>query len=339
MAGSRCVTITAGASFESRVARNTYTIVELDPLAGAAKVTFVQYNPQTSRYEYVWDRRLDFPIDGKCDCTAAELSSAIVSYRAELKGVSKYLAKLLLGLSSDVPLVTDGRIVFGNWSFVEGCGDASLIEAAQKFQGVGRAVRLLYGRRALDEILIANGEPIYAFGQRLKMLAEAKPAVEEYLRMQEEARTGRQAGASGQSLKHTVELLADMVRMDDWERARELAERTLDVSEGAAKAKVQRTLALCLGRSWEDPDKARAVELYRDVTESEFAEPGDFAGLAALAVELERHAEAREAVEGGIRRFPERSRGLLETGMRIVEATGDRGFRDRLLKQAEGGRR
>ena len=37
----RCITITAGASFESRVARNTYTTVELDPLAGKAAVAFI----------------------------------------------------------------------------------------------------------------------------------------------------------------------------------------------------------------------------------------------------------------------------------------------------------
>ena len=41
----RCVRITAGASFESRAFRNTFTTLEFDPLAGQIDVTFVEYKP------------------------------------------------------------------------------------------------------------------------------------------------------------------------------------------------------------------------------------------------------------------------------------------------------
>ena len=302
--GTRCMTITAGASFESRVARNTYTTMELDPLSGEACVTFVQYNPQTSSYEYVFHRRVDYAIDGPCDCTVTELANAIDSYCSDAREYSGYLARLLLGYSSDVPMTSEGHVVFGNWDCIEGFGDAALIDVAEEFNTVGRAVKLLHGRRQLDEILVAHGAPILAFVRRLESLAETQPAVKDYVRMQSEARTRPQAGGSGEPLIHTVRLLADLVSMDEWDRARELAERTLDVSEGIVKSKVRRILALCLARSSEDRDKVRAAELYCEELKSEHAEPGDYAAFAALTIELKRYDEAKDVIEHGIHRFP-----------------------------------
>ncbi len=336
VAGSgRCITVMAGASFESRVARNTYTTMELDPVSGEARVTFVQYNPQTSSYEYVSHKNVDYAIDGPCHCTVAELAEAIDAYCSEARGFSGYLAKLLLGFASDVPMMLEERVEFGNWEWIAAFGDASLLYEAEKFKGVGRAVRLLHGQRPLREILAVHGDPIGAFARRLERLAEGRPDVKEYMRMQHEARARPHAGGRGEPLRHTVDLLADLVRMDAWDRARELAERTLDVSDGAVKAEVRRVLALCLARSSEERDKARAAELYREGLESEEAKAGDCAALAVLTVELERYDEAKEVVEQGMDRFPEHSRRLAEIGMRIVEATGDRGFRDWLASEAQ----
>jgi len=335
--GSRCMTITAGASFESRVARNTYTTMELDPLSGEVRVTFVQYNPQTSSYEYVSHRSVHYAIDRPCDCTVAELAGAIDSYCSDARVCSVYLAKLLLGFSSDVPLMSEGHVLFGNWDSIEGIGDAELIDVAERLKALGSAVRLLHGCRPLAEILVAHGTPIPAFVRRLSGLAEMHSAVKDYVKMQNEAKARPQARGGGEPLRHTVSLLADLVGMDEWDRARELAERTLDVSEGVVKSKVRRILALCLARSSEVREKVRAAELYSEELKSEHAEPGDCSALAVLTIELERYDEAKEVIEHGMHRFPSHSRALAEVGMRVVQETGDRTFRDWLTRRAQGG--
>ena len=332
----RCITITAGASFESRVARNTYTTVELDPLAGKAEVAFIQYNPQSSAFEYVSTKCLDYAIDGPCKCTVAELADAIDIYCKEASGFSGYLASLLLGFSSDVPMMLGGGIVFGNWDSVEGSGDESLKKAAANFRGVGRVVRLLHGRKPLEEILKTHGDSISEFLSRLKPLAEKQAVVKRYISMQNEARQRMHATGNGEPLRHTVELLEDLVRTDDWHGARNLAERTMDVSEGASRIRVSRILALCLARSTEESDKSRAVELYQQAMESDEAEPGDCGALATLMAELERCEEAKRVIRDGVRRFPKRSEAFVEAGMRIVELSGDRDFRDWLMQQARG---
>ena len=144
------------------------------------------------------------------------------------------------------------------------------------------------------------------------------------------------ATGNGEPLRHTVELLEDLVRTDDWHGARNLAERTMDVSEGASRIRVSRILALCLARSTEESDKSRAVELYQQAMESDEAEPGDCGALATLMAELERCEEAKRVIRDGVRKFPKRSEAFVEAGMRIVELSGDRDFRDWLMQQARG---
>ena len=336
VASGRCITVTAGASFESRVSRNTYTTIELDPLVGKAEVKFIQYNPQVSAYEYVSRRRLDFAIDGPCNCTVAELADAIDSYCENAGRCSAYLAALLLGFASDVPIMTDGGVVFGNWDSIDGIGDAEFRKVAAEFRGVGRIIKLLHGRKPLDEILVAHGDSIPPFVLRLERAADVQPAVKDYMKMQNKGRAQRHAAGDGQPLRHTEDLLVELVRLDDLDGARNLAERTIEVSDGESKVRVMRILALCLARSTELSDKTRAVGLYREAIESRQANPGDFGALASLLAELGKYEEAKALIGEGMRRFPDQSQAFVESGMRLVELTGDRSFRDQLIRQAKG---
>ena len=332
----RCVTITAGASFESRGFRNAFTTVEFDPLAGRTEVVFIEYNPQTSVYEYESRKSLDHRIDGPCDCTVEELAEAIYLYYRDAGELSRYLSSLLLGFSSDVPMVSNGVVVFGNWDAIEGISDVAFRNAAEDFKGVGRAVRLLYRRKSLDEILATHGGPIRSFVGWLSALSDREPVVKDYLEMRNEAGVRRRSPRTGESLRHTVDLLVDLVGTDDWDGARDLAERTIGVSEGTSRVSVARILAFCLARSTEEDDKFRAVELFSEVVESEQAEPGDWGALATLKTELSSYDEAKAVIRNGIGRFPNQSQVFVEIGMRLVQECGDREFRDWLIAQGRG---
>ena len=379
--GQRCITIKAGASFESRVFRNTFTTVAIefrrfiremillpcqvirrarrttlriigwqpttdrlfstwntierpfDPLAGKVEVAFIQYNPQTSVYEYESRKNLVHEIDGACNCTIAELAEAIDSYCADARTLSRYLASLLLGFSSDFPIVSNGGVVFGNSQLMEGVADPPFRAAAENFGEVGRAVRLLHGRKPLTKILAAHGDPVRSFARCLNALSEEGPNVKAYLTMQNEVRARQRPPGKSEPLRHTVDLLMDLISTDNWNDARKLAERTIDVCEGASRVKVARALALCLARSTETSDKIHAAELYAEVVDSEQAEPGDWGGLATILTELDRRDEAKRVIRDGIKRFPNRSQAFVEIGMRLVQARGDRDFRNWLLQQ------
>ena len=336
VANGRCITITAGASFESRVSRNTYTTVKLDALTGEAGVKFIQYNPQVSEYEYVSDRILGYEIDEPCECTAKELADAIDLYYNGAIRFPGYLARLLLGFSSDVPMPVDDGFVFGNWDSVDGMDDEALRDAAAKFRGVGRIVRLLHDRKPLDEILEAHGDSMIPLVRRLQNAVETQPAVEGYMTMQNNVGGQPHVARESEPLRHTVDLLMALVAMDDWDGARNLAERTINISDGPSRGIVARILALCLARSTERHDNTRAVELYRETIGSNEAEPGDYGALATLLVELGQYSEAKKTTIDGLLQFPGHYQAFIDIGMRIVQITGDRSFRDQLRRQEQG---
>jgi hypothetical protein len=333
---SRCVTVAAGASFESRGFRNTFTTVDFDPLAGRIKVAFIEYNPQTSAYEYESRKVLEHRIEGTCNCTIEELADAIDAYCDDARPLSNYLSSLLLGYSSDVPIPSNRRMVFGNWQLMEGVSDGSFRIVAEAFREAGRAVRLLHGRRPLAEILDAHGDAIASFVLTLRRLSQETPAVKDYLKMQGDVRIRQHSLRKAEPLRHTIDLLLELIRTEDWDSARRLAERTIDVCEGTSRIEVARVFALCLARSTDQSDRVRAVELYREVMESEETRPTDWAALAILLTDIGSYDEAKTVIRGGIGRFPEQSHAFVEIGLRLVQASGDRGFRDWLGEVARG---
>ncbi len=332
----RCITITAGASFQSRIFRNTYTSVEFDPLTGEIEVAFIEYNPQTSEYEYESKRNLRHKIVGPCLCTVEELAQAIGAYCSDADAISGYLSSLLLGWASDVPIVSDGAVAFGNWDSADGVNDASFRRIARDFRGVGRVVRLLHGRKPLADVLGTHGVPVRLFARWLKALSEKEPFVKEYLEMQNGISARHPAPGDSEPLRHSINLLMDLMEADDWDGARRLAERTIDVSEGASRVRVARSLAFCLARSTEERDRRRAIELYREVVKSELAEPADWAALATLLTVLNRYGEAEVVIRGGISRFPTQAQQFVVVGMRLVQECGDRELRNWLLAKGRG---
>jgi hypothetical protein len=89
-------------------------------------------------------------------------------------------------------------------------------------------------------------------------------------------------------------------------------------------------LALGLAYSEQDADKRRAADLYRGLGDGENAMAIDLAALASLLVGFGEHDAAKTAVLSGIHRFPEAADRFFAIGQAVVEATGDRPFRDEL---------
>ena len=95
-------------------------------------------------------------------------------------------------------------------------------------------------------------------------------------------------------------------------------------------------LALALANAPDATDKAAAVALYRSLVESASPDPTDAGNLATLLTETGDHDQAKAALLQGLAICPpDRLDYLAEIGYRIVEATGDRDFRDRLMAEIE----
>ena len=129
-----------------------------------------------------------------------------------------------------------------------------------------------------------------------------------------------------------------MLADGDWEGLREQTERLADSPVEAISLKARRMLALCLARSTERTDHQEAAAIYRDLDKNSIAQASDIAGLANVLIALGDYAAAKAAVLSGMAAFPGNADGFIAIGHRIVEATGDLPFRDRLSPSSVGGR-
>jgi hypothetical protein len=143
-----------------------------------------------------------------------------------------------------------------------------------------------------------------------RMLAEAEPT----------------RGAS-----HTAALLTALATAGDWHQLREQAARHAESSDPNVAIQARRMLALGLAQSSEAPDRGAAVDLYRSLAAEGLGEAVDLANLATLLSDGGLVDEAKAVVLEGIARFgASASLGFHEIGLRIVEKTGDRDFREQL---------
>ena len=325
-----CVTLAAGASYESRGFRNSFTIVKLDPLNGRTDVKFVQFDPKEGAFTYQSNREFQNYFYGVTDCTARELSSAITTYCSEAVPFSNYFASLLLGSISEVPIVTQGATVFGSLELLKSQTDDELSDVTFSFLTVGRAIALLFGRKHLQEILADHGQPVVEYCRVLiSMSTSDHGLMSELTSRNENARKLADTDSPGR-FQHTLDLLEHLYEEQEWDQLIEVAERTIELKDRSVSAIGKRMLAHCLARSTEGIVRERAIKLYDELRESEDTIPEDWGKLAVLLINTGHFENAKVVIESGITKFPEKLQEFIDIGHELVLATGDTDFRDRL---------
>lgn len=326
----RCLTLTAGASFESRETHNAYTAVRFDPLRARTEVTFVQYDPRQGVFSNESNRLYPHEINAVVSCTVGELAGAIERYCPSVANISHYLAALLLGGMSEVPIPGDQACAFGSVALLQKQPEDEFTVATENLLAVGNAIKLLHGRKSLDEILVANGGPIATYGEQLDAACKINNDLQAELAAREtNARKLVDRGAVSGTFQHTLMLLDELRAADEWDTLREQAERSCDLADPTAAAKVKRLWALSLARSTERADHRRAINLYRELATSQ-GEAEDWANLTMLLVNEGDYAQAKATVLEAIEAFPQNIDGFVQIGMKIVAETGDVPFRELL---------
>ena len=334
----RCLTLAAGASFESRDSHNSFSIVTFDPLGAQTIVTFVGFDPIAGAFSFEARSTYSHSIEVTAFCGIGELSAALEAYCPDAKEFCFYLSALLLDALADVPIVTQLGIAFGTVPLLLEQDSNDLQSATMEFLAVGNAVKILFGDKSLEEILATNGEPVQRYADALLGLVDNDPQVRHELTRRNEA-ARKFAGVDGLTAgSHTLALLQELREAGAWEELRSVAERHIGVDDAVVSAQSKRMLALCLARSEDRGDRVRAASLYRELSESPEREAADFASLAVLSRDTGDNEQATAAVRRGIEAYPESAEGFIDIGMEVVQVTGDRALRTELRGIAAGRR-
>ncbi|HRY18752.1 MAG TPA: metallophosphoesterase [Candidatus Competibacteraceae bacterium] len=326
---SACLTVAAGASFETREFQNAYSLVKLDLLAGIRKLTTVQYNPARSVFEF--SNEVPFPIrlSTAARCTVGELAEAIGEFDAMLLSHSYYLAALLTEHKTEVPIPGQGGHAFGAPSVLQDMLEDNYCRKVVAFLRFANVLTVFYGRRPLADLLAQHGQIVRAYGADLLARCQSDAALASRLAQQDT--DVRSLFAAQPKVSFAVDLFADLVRSQELELLAEQARRHLENPDVPTQVQARRMLAFALAHSTEDSDRNEAIRAYEALIHDGLADAQDRGNLATLLLDIGRSDEAKavvlEAIAASSREALELFNGV---GQRIVGQTGDRDFRTQL---------
>jgi len=329
--GTGCLKLAAGASFETREHHNTYSIIMLDLLHALRTVKTIRYNPNNGVFSSASSEEYPIEVIITDICSLDELANAMKNYREALSPWAHYLSALLLDQKAELPIPTQNNQTFGSFAVLETQPDCELKLKTVAFMAFRNALRFLYKRIPLAEIFERYGEAIEQYGAALAELCSAYPAFKDRLAAQENDAQILADARLGEPFFYTGDLLTELATEGDWDLLRKRAQRHVDSPNLSGSIQAKRMLALSYANSHEAADKKTAIDLYQSLAEEESAEISDFGNLANLLIEAGNIDEAKDAVLGGIEKFPANQADYFaQIGHKIVEATGDRNFRKQL---------
>jgi hypothetical protein len=329
--GAGCLTLSAGASFETRESHNTYSVITLDLLRAQRTVQTVQYNPSTGRFSATSTVSYPIEITPAGTCRVDELAQAIRTYCASLSPWSHYFAALLLDQKAELLIIGQNGHAFGSLAVLLAQPDSELKYKTAEFMAFRNVLRVFYTRVPLPDLFARYGDPVAQYGATLERMCAAHAALKDRLADHEKDAETMAATEPQDAFSHTAAMLADLAAAKEWVLLREQAERHIEAPNATVAILAQRMLALSLANSDEAADKVQAIKMYRAITAGDFAEAIDAGNLAILLMGDGNHDEAKAAVLAGIGRFPlDRVDYFVQVGQKIVETTGDRDFRKRM---------
>ena len=321
------LTLATGALFESREAYNAYTTVTLDPLHAKDDISFIQYNPTSGTFSLEDKRTFPHQFDAPIPCDVGKLALALELYCPTVADMSYYLAAILLGDISEVPICSGNDFVFGTVDLLQKQPENELKATTINFLTVSNAIKLQHDRKPLCKILATNGGPVKILDKQLKAACKTNNNLQKELTVRNTNARKLAYTDDNKVFQHTMALFDELLAAEEWETLRMHAERYCDHANPAVAAKAKRMLALCLAQSTEHADCNRAISLYRELTSLADGVAEDWASLATMLTDNGKHDQAKETVINAINAFPQSINGYVEIGMKIVEAKGDLDFR------------
>ena len=328
--GSSCLSIAAGASFETRQSRNSFSKISIDLQLGVRNVEVFEYIPQSVLYSSIHSSSYEVEPTQNVICDVGEFAQAIQQYHPPLTPIVFYLSALALGKKNEVLISTSEPCTFGPYEVMRDLAESEVVRKTNDFLNFRNVLTLLYGRASLPEILAQHGHLIAEYGKALILEYEENAVVRSRLENYDRDCQLLAGGEPQVAFAHIISLLTELAEAQDWSRLREQAQRLLNFRDSRVATQAKRMMALALANSEHADDKRMAIEHYRSLIELDVAVFSDLGNLAILLGDTGETNQAGIIVLEGMGLFPQRARHFYEIGQQIVAASGDRDLRIRL---------
>lgn len=328
--GTGCLTLSAGASFETRQSHNSYSTVTLDLLQATRTIQTFQYRPSSGSFSALPLLEYRIEVTPTDTCDVPELARAMSAYDSSLMDRSYYLASLILDRKAEFVVPIKNGYTLASFAVLQESSTQGLKEKTEAFLRFRNVLRVLYQHKPLAEILARHGDLVGDYDAALSRLCQGDTTLGDRLAAQERDAQALAATRPGTAFSHTSSLLTDLAEDQDWTHLRIQAERNMESPDPGLRTLAKRMMARSLASSGESQDNEAAIQLYRSIEGTEYADFTDLGNLSTLLAEYGSREEAKEVVLKGLKRFPSKREYFGAIGQRVIEATGDRGFRIQL---------
>lgn len=200
LTASGCLTLSAGAAYDTRQSQNTYSIVTVDLMAGTRTVNTIQYRPAKGDFTSAGPEEYPIEIDPAGTCSVGELAKAITAYRGSLSPLCHYLAALLLDQKADLPIPAQKGYVLGSFDVLRTQPDSEMKRATTNFIPFKNVLRVFYNRLQLADVFARYGDAVEQYGTMLEKACNTNPELKSRLADAEKGRTSYSGDNTGLDL-------------------------------------------------------------------------------------------------------------------------------------------
>ena len=162
--GTGCLTLAAGASFETCQAHNSFSIITLDLLNAGRNVKTFLYNAPSGSFSFSSTEKYRIEVAPADTCSVNELAEAMKAYTPALATWAHYLSALLLDQKAELTIPTNNGHTFASFAVLQEQQDSDLKSKTEDFMTFKNALRMLYKCVSLSIIFSRHGASVAQYG-------------------------------------------------------------------------------------------------------------------------------------------------------------------------------
>ena len=293
-----CIEIAVGASHASRFHRNSYNITMIDFSSGLCKIQSYQFLPSSAQFDKCEPESAHVAFRGSIPGTRAELAEGIALAVPSAKLFGDFMAGLLIGQLSEVPILVGGSVTFMAPSVAPEFADEGSLAPMNAFLGL-RNLLCLYDRTAsLGLRIVDNTAIIRQYAAMIAQMISEDPECAP--RLENVERTPPTAARHRDTRPWSLRLLDDLRWSEDRDQLEFLARGLCDSRDPLVRREATVALVEALMRSDESQKREEAFSMALELASTESASDREIV-LAAAAAEINRDdAEAVRLVSGAL---------------------------------------
>lgn len=331
-----CINVCTGALYAGGFAKNSYLEVSADLANGTRTVQERNYDNKCDEFVQGENVIYNVKLDRPAQVTVGMLAKELVRFHPSLQH-PHYLAALLLGEKSEVPVSEKDHVIFCPVHALCGIADRETERQTRSFLAFGNILSIFAGHWSLRTIIEKHGQRVSQYGDMLEKLSASPNDTKGRLAQLDKDAQSIARRTDVTEKPYSEQLIEELVETQDIRTLQMVLPRYCDAIDANLLIRCREVIETH-GTTGSETWGTECVVTHEGHN-SRPQKSEDRLTQIALHVQNSKFADAKTELLAFIEEFPGAYTGsVLELGKRIIEHVGDRDLRvklSRLFKDKE----